>query len=74
MQAPFSHSADRQVKKDLLKRFKTITEDVIANAENKENVRALEERVWSALLEIGRLLLAMALCIRCRRATEQDIM
>jgi len=73
MQAPFSHSADRQVKQDFVKRFKTIMEEVIAAAEDREDARVLEERIWRALLEIGQLLLALALNIRCRQATEQDI-
>jgi len=74
MQTVFSHSADRQVKKDFVKRIKTITGEVIDAAESGEAVRALEERIWRALLEIGQLLLAMAPSIRCRQATEQDIM
>ena len=73
MQSAFSHSKDRQVKKDFVKQIKAITMEVIVAAENGKDVRALEERIWRALLEIGQLLLGMALTIRCRRATEDDI-
>jgi len=73
MQTLFSHSADPHVKKDFLKRIKAILEEVMTAAENGETVRALEKQVWRALLEVGQLLLALALNIRCRQATEQDI-
>ncbi len=71
MQTPCSHPRDRQVKRDIVKRFKVIVDDLVAATENGETVRLLEERTWRALLEIGQLLLAMVLNIR--RATEEDI-
>jgi len=56
-----------------VKRLKAIVDEIVAAAENGETIRLLEERTWKALLEIGQLLLAMALNIRCRKATEADI-
>jgi hypothetical protein len=73
MQTTFSHRADHQVKKDFMKRIKAILEEVITSSTQGESVRGLEKQVWRALLEIGQLLLALALNIRCRQATEQDI-
>ena len=72
MQTIFSHSTDRQVKQDILKRIRTIVEELIAATEREDTVRMLEEQIWRVLLEIGQLLMAMALNMRCRQATEQD--
>lgn len=73
MRVSCSHPGDRQVKREIMKRIKIIVEEMTAAAENGETVRGLEERTWRALLEIGQLLLAMVLNIRCRKASEDDI-
>jgi len=56
-----------------MKQIRALVDEIVAAAENGDTVRLVEEKTWRAVLEIGKLLMALALSIRCRHATEDDI-
>ena len=68
----FSHGLD-QVKLQLVESYQEHLDRILGNEGYGAANRKLEEDVWTAVLEIGQLLMGAALSLACERATEKDI-